>query len=244
MESKQIQFSEYFTVPYTSKDVKEILDNPLPQSYFFNSDALKEFARSQILHSSRISSKLQSSMKYYDGAWNRQKDEPTCTIWAIINALRVIKEKPDVHQLTEILNNAIKNVQEGKSRVYNNDSLYELINNRFFGNSEISHTNFTSGAESVFSSEIINNAQIIKTNLDKGNSFLARVGYRPYIGKLPFSRPNMSTHSITVSGYNIGECGEMDIQIIDPEKGVFWTSLEHLSSSVAPNEMHLIKPNS
>lgn len=110
-----------------------------------------------------------------------------------------------------------------------------------FGSSRIIETEeeYNQSIQTKQREDIIHNANVIKKILDEGAKIVSSVTVKRYSNDT-----QNGLHAICIAGYKINERGFMDVQIIDPQIGVQWISLEHLSSCIVPfNTYKISKAN-
>lgn len=213
--------------------------------------------------SNRIGTKLPPSTKGYDGSWYWQSTEPTCLPWAIVNAMHVVGITPDNQLVSDLLNCAI-DIERSKNKGMDYLRAIEILNrypdlgvmiknipyahqlrliierpsqdflkmdqitDLISQTSEQVSSNYSS-FESSNSQLIQSNGTLIKETIDSGEVLLTSVMSHIYSGS-----NKSGLHAISVIGYSISDSGNMDVQILDSDRGKIWMSLEHLSSAIVP----------
>ncbi|MDP2692613.1 MAG: hypothetical protein Q8O88_03155 [bacterium] len=226
---------------YDADTVRKLWDNPLSKKTLFIPPEFQEFLYKMISDPSRPNVGLQVSERFYSGTWNTQRTEPSCTVWALINSMRVLQVNPDFHLLASLLNNANGINKDGRIGLYIDyaKDLFKLENSPihiYKSPQRFRRNPLTKEPNNIYKQ----NALIIKSALDRNNIMILEVCDADYVNDSSIDRVDL--HAICASGYRVNENRTFDAQIIDSRTGIFWTSLEHISDSVE-DCVHLQRKN-
>ncbi len=72
-------------------------------------------------------------------------------------------------------------------------------------------------------------AQLVSSTIDDGKAVLTGVSSLKYR-----SGGTSTSHAVCISGYRVDNNGYMDVQVIDPYRGIIFMSLDHLHGAVWP----------
>lgn len=197
--------------------------------------------------------KVQSATeaKVYSGKWYCQGFEPTCTPWTIANATLALGLKPNpllIRDLLNLANDVTKRDKGGlgfnkaKEVIDQNYPQEEVNIIELFGEERLEPTEdpkfhllafkmsgktreeLLRTIEEKNKKIIRKNARVIKQIIDEGAKILASV----------FLKGQQDRHAICIVSYKVHENGQMNVQVIDSNRGILWISLEHLSKCVVP----------
>ncbi len=240
---------------YDRQTVSRLLDHPLPPLELkASAQDLAVFERS-LADSNRTLTACPASSHVYTGGWYYQGIEPTCLPWSFASGMKALGIRPKTQFTMDLLNFAI-DIEKSKRGGMTYEELEEMSARQRYEEVQISslpglhkttqpirivgkeyvssHGEFATTISYIGSTSEINeskigaNAKLIKNILDTQAVLLAVMSNHIYLDKDVVGR-----HSVCVAGYQVQTNGEMDIQVIDSERGIIWMSLEHLTMSLS-----------
>jgi hypothetical protein len=240
---------------YSDGLVKELFANPV-RGLDVLSESTGKYLESTRNVLERVPTGLKASTRKYSGNWYHQGAENTCSCWAIAQGCHIKGIKLPYQIMVDLLNTSVdiggsvgneglsygnankivqKDLNAGFQIVRCDQSLERAIHplaesERIF-NFKLLPDLPVGGAEddkNNFRKVIVSNSMIIKQIIDEHRIILTGVTTKQYD---PNSGSN-ALHAVCISGYNIRKTGEMDVQVIDPARGILWMSLEHLSKAL------------
>ncbi len=219
---------DFYGTSYTLSKVDYLLNKPIRVGNLMGQR--DEFHFNLTLIGKRTPIGLQPSFQLYKGAWYRQGPEPTCLPWAIANGLLSRRVRPDSLMMYRLLSEA--NRRNGLD--YIAAWLMVDLNAKFFS--------FDKAKVELVPNLVLLNSSVIKQEIDQHRTILTGVESSSYEGRILdlSGEPIRDNHAVCIVGYEVNEDGVMNVQLIDSNLGIFWTSLEYLSASLKPNETYLV----
>lgn len=225
--------------PYDIYETADLLDRPYPSTQKFLDEDEVRFLGSENIEPVDEAPINPSEIKNYLGPWYFQRSEPTCLPWNVANASRIQEELIDPNCLTNLLNIAItpKPFDQGMSYFQAMPEIKRLSSlNLKQGEPGNSLIQIPSGADNSQVIEITErNIALIKIALGEGRCILTSVFNEYYIGR-------QGRHALCISGYQINNQGRAFAQLTDPARGLIWTSVDHISKAVVPNDTYYLIP--
>lgn len=160
--------------------------------------------------------------------WYPQRG-PSCTVWATINAIYALGVQFNPDYAREAHRYALQANKDGG------------VGLRYEDAKKIMEKYPTTGIymdripERLTANSIKKNARIIEEQINDKSIILATVNSEKYLNQ---GKKDLS-HAVCIAG-GIIEGGFMDLQIIDPARGVIWMSLEHFTDSIKDNRTYTI----
>lgn len=234
---------------------------------FSNKDFLtisqRDFYQGTLTSPNRIAVNLPLSQHIYTGEWRTQSGEPTCAMWTIVNAMKVLGRDIDDACLQEMLDYSLgvgRSGETGLSLAIASSILAKHpqsgITLRKIDNWEdvsSSRSNLSDKAaikdymnaltvnnhaprvmyNLSLDDRVVHNSFAVKRIIDSGGVILSGIRTEVYT-----NNEDVGTHAVCVAGYRVNENGTFDIQLVDSLKGVFWTSIELLSEACLPSHTY------
>lgn len=234
-EAQRELLVEQFPI-YTPELAKRSFKKALPQSVYLDPEGIIQTLNETMTTMNRVDTNLPISHASYIGKWNSQGAEPTCSPWSLANAYRVIGVQPHFPLLSELLNHANGDNPTGITGV-KADDLLTIVSEFPKRGMEFTNVELPLQSTELWASDeaIRENAATIKHYLDRGSAFHVLIGFDMYARQF-----SDEAHAVCLSGYHINRYREMNVQIIDSNIGVVWTSIEHISSSLLAGQVHVV----
>lgn len=162
----------------------------------------------------------------YRGPWFAQENPLTCSPMAIVNACSALDISPPVRTVTKLLNEATDD--EGLHFFYVQQMLLKEPTPAF----TLSYMGDTHGYHQVglYHDIFSHLAKKFIQKVESDTIILASVDSRFGRSSGPI---HSGTHSIALSGYEVTLEGTVDVQVLDPDQGVYWLPLEYIANHLA-----------
>lgn len=226
----------------------ELISKPVQVVYPLSLCAYEQYVspymQASVLMSDRHAFDAYPTRREYAGPWYRQPTDNSCAPTTLANAALILGRPLDEDLIQELVHKTdnIEPYFKG-AKYWQLRSLVEARSSvRIVGErpsqipelgpaSIIGRTYPNSGSLKRFDQAHIKQAAAelgywIITVIERGDIPLGAVESKTFYGS-----SNYVAHAICISGYDINERGHLNVQIVDPARGIFSTSIEHLTGN-------------